>query len=107
MIMEFLIPNGYLPSAALHIKYSKSKLTSELNTLPTRENLNSKFEKNMKVRKENYEKLRKRFNSRAPVIFYFSPNIELQEMDSSGRIFKKGLFDADYVSANKWNRLEV
>ena len=40
-IMEFLIPNGYLPSAALLKEYSKSKVTRELNTLPPLEYINN------------------------------------------------------------------
>ena len=45
IIMEFLFGYSFKPSAELHKKYSESKVTRELNTLPTREYLNSKFTK--------------------------------------------------------------
>ena len=83
-IMEFLIPNGYLPSAALLNEYSKSKITRELNTFPTREYLNSNFNKNRQMSEEVYGRLRKRFESRPPFIFYFNPSIELQEKVQNG-----------------------
>ena len=108
MIMEFLIPNGYLPSAALLKKYSESKITRELNTLPSREYLNSKFNKNQQMSEENYEKLKKRFESRPPFVFYSNPNIQLKEKVVDGWMLKKGFFvKGTNVSANKWNRLKV
>ena len=107
MIMEFLIPNGYLPSAALVKEYSKSKVTRELNTLPTREYLNSKFGKYKQMIEEAYESLRKRLESRPPFVFYFNPNIKLQEMAYDGRLLKLGFFDKNAVSVNKLIRLKV
>ena len=106
-IMEFLIPNGYLPSAALLKEYYKSKLTIELNTLPTREYLNSKFGDFRQMNEERYEILRKRFESRPPIVFYFDPNIQLQEKVDNGWKLMKGFFDADDVSVNKWSRLKI
>ena len=107
MIMEFLIPNGYLPSAALFKEYSESKVTRELNTLPTREYLNNKFGKDDQMSEEDYERLRKRLESRPPFVFYFNPSIELQEEVEYGWKLKKGFFSKYGVSFNKWNRLEV
>ena len=105
MIMEFLIPNGYLPSAALLKEYSKSKVTLELNTLPSREYLNSNFSKYDQISEESYERLRKRLESRPPFIFYFNPSIQLQEKVDEGWILKIGFFvEGTEVSVNKWNR---
>ena len=106
-IMEFLIPNGYLPSASLLKEYSESKITRELNILPSREYLNNKFDENSQISEESYERLRKRFESRPPFVFYFNPNIELQEKVYDGWRLMKGFFDADGVSINKWKRLEI
>ena len=100
-IMEFLIPNGYLPIVALLKEYSESKITRELNILPSREYLNSKFDEESQISEEVYERLRKRFESRPPFVFYFNPSIELQERVYDGWRLMKGFFDADGVSVNK------
>ena len=97
LIMEFLIPNGYLPSAALFKEYSESKITKQLNTLPPLEYLNSKFDEDFKMSEEEYEILRKRFESRPPFVYYFNPNIKLQEKIYCN-YYIKGFFDADNVS---------
>ena len=102
MIMEFLIPNGYLPSAALLKEYSDSKVTKKLNTLPSREYLNKMFYEDCQMSEEAYERLRKRFESRPHFVFSFDPNIELKEMvNNNGWILKIGFFNADEVSVNK------
>ena len=104
-IMEFLIPNGYLPSAALLKEYSESKVTIKLNTLPSREYINSRFSEYDQMSEEDYERLKKRFESRPPFVFYFNPNIELQEKVDDGWILKIGFFaEGTDVSINKWNR---
>ena len=100
MIMEFLIPNSYLPSAALLKEYSKSKLTRELSTLPSLEYFNSKFGENCKMSEEDYELLRKRFESRLPFVYYFNPSIQLQEKFYCN-YYMIGFFDKDDVSVNK------
>ena len=106
IIMEFLIPNGYLPSAALLKEYSESKVTIKLSTLPTREYLNSKFSKYNQMGEEVYERLRKRLDSKPPFVFYFNPNIQLQEKVEEGWILKIGFFAEETdVSVNKWNKL--
>ena len=107
MIMEFLVPNGYLPSAALLKEYSESKVTRELNTLPSREYFNSKFDEDKQMSEEWYELLRKKFESRPPFIFYFNPSIQLQEKVDEGLRLIKGFFDEIDVRVNKWNRLEI
>ena len=105
-IMEFLIQNGYLPSAALLKEYSRSEVTKELNTLPPLEYLNSKFDEDNQMSEDKYELLRKRFDSLPPFVFYFNPNIELQEKIDDGWILAKGFFgEGTGVSLNKQNRL--
>ena len=105
IIMEFLIPNGYLPSPALLKEYSESKVTRELNTLPSRKYLNSKFKENSQMSEEAYELLRKIFESTPPFVFYFNPNIELQEKVKCGELLKIGFFkNGRNVSVNKFNR---
>ena len=47
VIMDFLIPSGYFPSAALLKEYSQSETTKTLNIFPTIEYLNKKFERNI------------------------------------------------------------
>ena len=102
MLMEFLISFGYLPSAALLKEYSKSKITRELNTLPTREYLNSKFSKYDEMSEEAYERLKKRFESRPPFVFCFNPSIQLEEKVDRGWTLKIGFFgEGTDVSVNK------
>ena len=99
-IMEFLIPNGHLPSAALLKEYSESKVTIVLNTLPPLEYLNSKFGEYNQMSEEDYERLRKIFESRPPIVFYFNPNIELSEVFYDKRILMIGFFVEYSVSVN-------
>ena len=106
-IIEFLIPNGYFPSAALLKEYSKSKLTRGLNTLPLLEYLNYRFDEYCQMSEEDYERLRKRFESIPPFVFYFNPYIQLQEKVDCGIELITGFFGGDGVSAVKWNRLKV
>ena len=107
-IMEFLIPNGYLPSAALLKEYSESKVTRVLNTLPSREYFNTKFDKDSHISEERYELLRKRLESRPPFVFYFNPNIQLKEKVYESWILKIWFFaEGTDVSVNKRNRLQV
>ena len=107
-IMEFLIPNGYLPSAALLKEYSESKVTRELNTLPTLEHINSMY-KYKQMSEERYEILRTSFESTPPFVFYFNPKIELQEKVDYGLVqLKIGFFIGGViVSVNKLNMLQV
>ena len=101
-IMEFLIPNGCLPSADLLKEYSRSEVTKELNTLPPLEYLNSKFDEDNQMSEDRYELLRKRFDSLPPFVFYFYPNIELMEKIDDGWILAKGFFGEEMsVSLNK------
>ena len=106
LIMEFLIPNGFLPSAALLKEYAESKVTRVLNTLPPLEYLNSKFDEDCQMSEESYERLRKRLEARHPFVCYFNPNIELQEKVYCN-YYMIGFFYADNVSVKKWNRLQA
>ena len=57
---------------------------------------------------KDYEELRKRFESRPPFVFYFNPNIELQERVNENDGFMKGFIDEETnVSANRQNKLEI
>ena len=57
VIMEFLLGCSFKPSSDLLKEYSKSKITRELNTLPTREYLNSKLK--YQISDEDYDRLKK------------------------------------------------
>ena len=48
-----------------------------------------------------YELLRKRFYSKPPFVFYFNPNIELEEKVDNGSVLKIGFFvEGTNVSTN-------
>ena len=103
IIMEFLFGYSFKPSAALIKEYSESKLTRKFNTLPPREYLNSIFE--WQISEEDYERFRKRLESRPPFVFYFNPSIEIQEKEYKYfGLLNIGFFaEATDVSVNKWN----
>ena len=106
IIMEFLFGYSFKPSAELHREYSESKVTRELNTLPPLEFLNSKFGEYSQMSEEDYERLRERFESRPPFVFYFNPNIELHE-EVGGTIYIIGFFDeGTKVGVNEQNKLQ-
>ena len=100
-IMEFLFGCSFEPSSALFKEYSESKLTKELNTLPPLEYINSNVLGNYQMSEGVYELLRKKFESRPLFVFYFNPNIQMQEIVADNFLLMKGFFDADDVSANK------
>ena len=59
-------------------------------------------EEDDQMSEEVYERLRKRFYSIPPLVFFFNPNIELQEKVVSGQILKIGFFAGGTdVSVNK------
>ena len=101
-IVDFLNEYDLRPSKKLYDEYAQSELTKKLNTLPSRVYLNSKFDKDHQIKEEDYEKLRKRFYSWPPLVFFFNPNIELQEKVDSGSYLKIGFFaEGTSVSDNK------
>ena len=129
IIVDFLNEYDLRPSKKLSDEYAQSELTKKLNTLPSRVYLNRKFDKDDlkelskdfdeddqmsdeddqmseeddQMSEEVYERLRKRFYSWPPLVFFFNPNIELQEWFDSGNYnLKLGFFAAGtLVSANK------
>ena len=101
IIIEFLFGYSFKPSDVLFKEYSESKVTKKLNTLPTREYIKSKIKEKWQMSEERYERLRNRFESRPPFVFYFNPNIELQE-EVDGYELKIGFFaEGTDVSVNK------
>ena len=84
--MDFLIPSGLLPSNSLYLEYAKSEVTKMLNTLQTREFYNEKFDKNYPMSEEDYDRLKKRYSSRPPFVFFFNPTIQLQQFKNIFRI---------------------
>ena len=82
--MGFLIPSGLLPSNSLYMEYAKSEVTKMLNTLQTREFYNEKFDKNYPMSEEKYYRLKKRYSSRPPFVFFFNPTIQLEQFTEYG-----------------------
>ena len=57
--------------------------------------------KNKQMSEGVYELLRKRFYSKPPFVFYFNPNIELEEKVDNGSVLKIGFFvEGTNVSTN-------
>ena len=77
--MDFLIPFGLKPSAALFKEYQQSEVTKRLNTLPPRDYLNSKFGSWYEINEESYNRLKERFASRQPFVYFFNPSLEIEE----------------------------
>ena len=79
LIMEFLIPNWYLPSTFLLKEYIESELTKKFNTLSTLKYFNKKPDEYHQISEVDYERLRSWFDSRPPIVFYFNPKMQIQE----------------------------
>ena len=89
--MEFLIPSGLLPSHSLYMEYAKSEVTKMLNTLQTREFYNEKFDSKYQMSEEAYDRLKERYSSRTPFVFFFNPTIQLEQYtDEYGFIYYVG-----------------
>ena len=101
IIMEFMFEYSFKPSAALFEEYSKSEFTKKLNTLPTREYINNKIKERWQMSEERYERLRKRFESRPPFVFYINPNIEFQEKVYGYELMIGSFAEGTEVSVNK------
>ena len=56
--MEFLIPFGLEPNAALLDEYANSEVTKRLNIFPTLDFLDKKFENDDWITIENYNKMK-------------------------------------------------
>ena len=79
IVMDFLIPFGLKPSAALFKEYQQSEVTKRLNTLPPRDYLNSKFSNGYEISEEKYTRLKERFSSRPPFVYFFNPSLKIEE----------------------------
>ena len=79
IIMDFLIPFGLKPSAALFKEYQQSEVTKRLNTLPSRDYLNSKFSNGYEISEESYNRLKERHSSRPPFVYFFNPSLKIEE----------------------------
>ena len=82
--MDFLIPSGLQPSNSLYMEYAKSEVTMMLNTLQTRDFYNEEFSKYYKICEESYDRLKKRYSSRPPFVFFFNPTIQLEQYTKYG-----------------------
>ena len=84
IVMDFLIPFGLKPSAALFKEYQQSEVTKRLNTLPPRDYLNSKFSNGYEISEESYNRLKERFSSRPPFVYFFNPSLKIEEFSFLG-----------------------
>ena len=55
-----------------------------LNTLQTREFYNERFDEGRQMSEEDYDRLKKRYESRPPFVFFFNPTIQLQQFAELG-----------------------
>ena len=76
--MDFLIPFGLKPSASLLKEYEQSVVTKTIQ-LPTREHINQLFYESEQISSDDYERMKERYELRTPFIYYFNPNIEIEE----------------------------
>ena len=76
-VMDFMCKYGFEPSESLKEEYRKSKTNKRLSTFPEYEYLSSNFENGFS--KEKYEFMKMRFDSRPPFVYYFNPDIQLEE----------------------------
>ena len=92
--MDFLIPSGLQPSNSLYMEYAQSEVTKIL-TLKTREFYNEMSKKFFKDKKwdfteddqmseEAYDRLKERYCSRPPFVFFFNPTIQLEQFTEHG-----------------------
>ena len=74
------------------MEYAKSEVTKMLNTLQTREFYNEMFKKvyednneifteDDQFSEEDYDRLKKRYSSRPPFVFFFNPTIQLEHFN--------------------------
>ena len=61
------------------MEYAQSEVTKMLNTLQTREFYNEKFDKDDQMSEEDYDRLKKRYSSWFPFVFFFNPTIQLEQ----------------------------
>ena len=100
--MDFLIPFGLKPSVSLLNEYEQSMVTRTIQ-LPTREYINQLFYESEQISSDDYERMKERYESRTPFIYYFNPNIEIEERVYDGWVLKIGYFikATKYVSVKQ------
>ena len=100
MIMDFIYDYDFRPSEALFEEYSHSELTMLLNEFPPYEYLNERFECGMKI--DAYERMKKRYESKPPFVYFFNPNFKLKErIDHSNGWLEVGFFSKSEVKIIK------
>ena len=75
--MDTMYELGFEPSESLKEEYRKSEFNRKLTTFPEYEYLNSLYKNGLD--KEKYEFMKMRFESRPPFVYYFNPDIQLEE----------------------------
>ena len=75
--MDFMYEHGLEPSESLKEEYREWETNKRLTTFPEYEYLNSLYEKGFD--KEKYDFMKMRFESRPPFVYYFNPDIQLEE----------------------------
>ena len=75
--MDFMYEFGFEPSESLKEEYRKSEFNRKLTTFPEYKYLNSLYKNGFS--KEKYEFMKMRFESRPPFVYYFNPDIQLEE----------------------------
>ena len=85
--MNFLIPSRLQPSVSLYEEYEQSEANKMLNTLQSLEFYNERFKKgweeiglifseDRQMSEEVYDRLKERYESRPPFVFFFNLTIE-------------------------------
>ena len=77
IVMDFMNELGFEPSKSLKEEYREWETNNRLTTFPEYEYLSSIFENDFS--KEKYDFMKMRFESRPPFVFYFNPDIQLEE----------------------------
>ena len=75
--MDFIYELGFESSESLKEEYRNSGFNKKLNTFPEYDHLNSLYFNGFS--KEKYDFMKKRFESRPPFVYYFNPDIQLEE----------------------------
>ena len=76
-VMDFMYEFGLEPSKSLKEEYRNSEFNRKLTTFPEYEYLNSLYVNGFS--KKKYEFMKMRFKSRPPFVYYFNPDIQLEE----------------------------
>ena len=75
--MDFMYELGFEPSESLKEEYRNSGFNRKLNTFPEYDHLNFLYKNGFD--KEKYDFMKMRFESRPPFVYYFNPDIQLEE----------------------------